>query len=657
MKRLTQSASLVAALLIAGLALALLAALLHQAPLHAAPLPHPAAADPQLTALTVSSTLPCSDTHPAAPFSRTVYFDNQIPGWLTLTFAVSGTPPLTLTAAPAFGHAPTLVSTGTLVVVSYTVATSATSQPSVVYTLTGAASPLGVTVALTYTRDVTAPLAPALAAPLSGTWNTTCTVPLDWQEAIDRESGVAAYSLTLDGGLYFTTATALRSDCLDDDIYTWTVRAVDALGHVSAAAAPWTFLVDTTAPTVTVDTASQAISQPAGSAFQLLGRVADAAPGQLAALTVTVGTAHYTTATISGTAWLLDWPVPAANGLPYTVTAIARDAAGHLSAPAGPLTLTVDNILYTDFVYLPLVIRNNPPAWQTSSGLSGVTVYDVAVCPGNSDLQYAGTASGVYRSVDGGATWQHWALNQRATPLAVNPQNCGRVFAATWGSGVYQVTGQNTYVPFNNGLDDLYLYGLAISANGQTLYAGTDGTGVYRTATSGANWSAANSGIWDLRIRSLRIVDGIIYAGSRRCIFYSSLDGGNSWNTLTVIPGGPNAPCNDAQVWSVAPADDALYAGLGQNEGLYRSTGLNWVHEPSIASTVYWVEPAPDPSQVYVSTFGQGAYRCDIDGCAQLVTTGLGTSLLRGLAVAALDGDDWLLAASDAGVWRLLLVP
>ncbi len=324
-------------------------------------------------------------------------------------------------------------------------------------------------------------------------------------------------------------------------------------------------------------------------------------------------------------------------------------------------TVTDTTTIRGGYIYLPLVVRNYPPTWQQASGTGGIKFYDIAVCADDPPVLYAGTESGLYRYDNASATWQHWALEGRATPVVANPLDCAEAFVAVWGSGVYGVVGQNQ-ATLLEGLDEPYLYGLAISDDGQTLYAGSSTQGVYTTSPTDVNWIAINNGIPpdDLRIRSLYIISDTLYAGGRQCTYYYSNDGGNSWNSETILDEGEG--CEDAQVWAIAQMDNVLYVSLGGDKGLYQSAdgGTNWTSVSSMSAvTIYRFGLRPHQSRLYVGTYGHGIYTCESGGCCQpLPNSGLGTSNIRGLEVIKItDAYPRLLAGSDDGIWWVPLIP
>jgi hypothetical protein len=98
--------------------------------------------------------------------------------------------------------------------------------------------------------------------------------------------------------------------------------------------------------------------------------------------------------------------------------------------------------------------------------------------------------AGLYRSQDGGETWQPSAagLNPEASvsDIVFDPTDPQVMYAADRFSGVYRSTdGGATWTPINVGLRTRAVNALAISSDGQHLYAATEGEGVFRLDLSG----------------------------------------------------------------------------------------------------------------------------------------------------------------------------
>jgi photosystem II stability/assembly factor-like uncharacterized protein len=118
-------------------------------------------------------------------------------------------------------------------------------------------------------------------------------------------------------------------------------------------------------------------------------------------------------------------------------------------------------------------------------------VLAVEIHPHDPDLVFTGLAfGGLYRSTDGGQTWRPSmdGLNPEATvsSLLFDPTDPQVMYAADLFSGVYRSTDSGaTWSPLNNGLRTRAVNKLAIMADGQHLYAATEGEGVFRLDLDG----------------------------------------------------------------------------------------------------------------------------------------------------------------------------
>jgi len=362
-----------------------------------------------------------------------------------------------------------------------------------------------------------------------------------------------------------------------------------------------------------------------------------------------------TTTGVAGTFDFVPPTVTLAGPITYGLASAATDHLGN----AEPLPGEADTIVVVRpaRLYLPLVVREFPPAWKRGSNTAGIRFYTPSGCGGNT--WYAGTPDGgvvgVWKSTDNVKSWARIVtLSPYPFPVVANPNDCNQAFVSVWGSGVYHITDSSAR-PINHGLDEKYVYGLAIV--GQTLYAGTSNQGVYKTDINNIAWDDKNNGIVNRRIRSLTVVGNRVYAGARACTFYFSDDNGNSWSERVVLSSASG--CGDAQVWSVAEVKGVTYAGLGLGKGLYYDTGSGWEKVDAIPDNIiYGLAYDNENNYLYVSTYDSGIYRCkkidgtdEVQGCRQY-NQGLTTLNMREIKIH----DELLVVGSDDGVWYLPLV-
>jgi len=110
----------------------------------------------------------------------------------------------------------------------------------------------------------------------------------------------------------------------------------------------------------------------------------------------------------------------------------------------------------------------------------------VAIHPRDPQVVYAGVeGGGIWTSKDGGGSWQHSSggMDPEAAirDIVIDPANCQVLYAADIRSGVYRSdNGARLWVRMNDGLRTRAVNALAISSDGQTLYAATEGEGVFR---------------------------------------------------------------------------------------------------------------------------------------------------------------------------------
>jgi photosystem II stability/assembly factor-like uncharacterized protein len=228
--------------------------------------------------------------------------------------------------------------------------------------------------------------------------------------------------------------------------------------------------------------------------------------------------------------------------------------------------------------------------------------------PGGGSITYGG--QGVYRSTDGGATWQPRGLADSGAigRIAVDPTDPLHVFVAAAGHlyspggerGVYETTdGGATWT--------------------RDLAGDNDTTGAVDLAIDPTNPSRLFAAMWDhLREPDLRTYGGV---GSG---VYRSTDGGITWQRLANGLPGPSASTGRIGVAMSASNPQRLYAIVIQTGGLfsafYRSDdgGDSWIRQPtssvlSASQSSYgwwfgrvWVDPL---DQAHV--FAGGVYLCE----------------------------------------------
>ena len=121
----------------------------------------------------------------------------------------------------------------------------------------------------------------------------------------------------------------------------------------------------------------------------------------------------------------------------------------------------------------------NPVAFSASGSCA---INAILFDPSNANRIYLATTQGVYTTTNGGTTWQSPTTWMSTVCLNADPKVANKVYAGT-GIGVYVTTnGGSTWAPMNNGLLSTNIQCLEVDPVNNVLYAGTYGSGAFRTS-------------------------------------------------------------------------------------------------------------------------------------------------------------------------------
>lgn len=230
--------------------------------------------------------------------------------------------------------------------------------------------------------------------------------------------------------------------------------------------------------------------------------------------------------------------------------------------------------------------------WE-GGGPDGGVVNSLVLSPAydSDSTLFAGTAGGVFKSVNSGTTWT--AVNSGLSGLdvrgmAISPAYASdmTLFAATSAGLFASSDAGGSWISSGNGIAGLDLSSIAISpafASDRTVYAGTN-LGVYRSTDAGATWVPASTGLLNLTVKAVAVAtDNTLLAATAGGVFASN-NGGVTWNQLGSALANVNIPSI-----SLSPAfasDGTVYAGT-DNGAIYRyDTGLgDWVSVTPVGSS------------------------------------------------------------------------
>ena len=141
---------------------------------------------------------------------------------------------------------------------------------------------------------------------------------------------------------------------------------------------------------------------------------------------------------------------------------------------------------------------NGGTSWSNiGASLPDQNIHSIALAENNSVIYVGTKTKGVYKSSDNGINWSQLldeSGNKLITNVKVNPGNKNHIVASDIRSGIYVSTdgGQN-WALTNTGLDNRAVTTLEFSGDGNNLFAGTFGGGIFSLDTSSLSVKSNNT--------------------------------------------------------------------------------------------------------------------------------------------------------------------
>jgi photosystem II stability/assembly factor-like uncharacterized protein len=221
-------------------------------------------------------------------------------------------------------------------------------------------------------------------------------------------------------------------------------------------------------------------------------------------------------------------------------------------------------------------------------GQSHLAIGDIVYAPGSSQIVYVGTGdpniggypfigNGIYKSTDGGNTWNHLGLDNTRTTgrIVIDPNNTNVVYVATMGlpmnrdnhRGLYKSTDggttwtQSLFVTDQAGVVDVVmdpnnsqvLYASSwdrIRTNQESLISGPNAK-VWKTTNAGGTWTALGGGLPTMDMSRVNLAihptnGNIVYAayvGPSLMLnnIYKTTNAGTSWSAVDISTLDPDA--------------------------------------------------------------------------------------------------------------------
>lgn len=316
---------------------------------------------------------------------------------------------------------------------------------------------------------------------------------------------------------------------------------------------------------------------------------------------------------------------------------VSTDAAGSWTNPRGSVPFpgyVVDNLLIDRDGRLwaacwglwgggvIAVSSDRGRTWQRrDAGLEDFSVRALAIDPNDSNYVLAGGLTGVYRSLDGGATWKKLSAHENVESLAIDPRTRDRIYVGTWRQGWRSDDGGANWTHIANGMVlDTDMFAITFHpANPDNIWVSTCGW-VYNTQNRGDQWTRYRDGFKNRRIHTVDVDPSdqtgmTVYAGSVAGL-YRSTDNGKNWapvssedmviNSVVMHPKRPGRLILGVEGDGVYVSNDSAKTFERRSEGLHNLRITSIVADPAEKERVWAVV-------AYAGT-ASGIYRSDDAG-------------------------------------------
>lgn len=278
------------------------------------------------------------------------------------------------------------------------------------------------------------------------------------------------------------------------------------------------------------------------------------------------------------------------------------------------------------------VSDNSGVSWTEIPEVIGV-VQDIVFAPSNGNIGYAVTASGVFKTTDGGVSWaevgSHDAKNPKTVDVKTDDPNT--VYMGSSSSGMFKSTnGGTTFTATNSGIPtSLYVSAIAIAPSDPTIYyTNIIGVGFFRSEDGGYTWTRQNDSVGAVSNSQFIIVSAddpdTLYAGtpeSGPAIVYKSENAGVSW---TPVFSGIAGSYTNAGGGDPLNGEHVLLAD-SVNLFLYRSTdgGASWATSTTLLpdNIINHIKFNPVDSDIVIAPTYEGVWKSDDNGAIWATST------------------------------------
>ncbi|HJX00768.1 MAG TPA: YCF48-related protein [Terriglobales bacterium] len=258
---------------------------------------------------------------------------------------------------------------------------------------------------------------------------------------------------------------------------------------------------------------------------------------------------------------------------------------------------------------------DNGQTWRVLPALEGKSVRALAIAPGDSKTLVAGTLEGVYRTRNGGQTWDRISPEtggeiKNIESIAIDPIDSNVIYVGTWHLPWKTADGGKSWHNIKSGIiDDSDVFSIIIDPRRPDIVYASACSGIYKSESAGELFHKIQGIPFSARrTRVLKQDPGnsnVVYAGTTEGLWKTS-DAGATWGRITPA----NVIVNDV----VVDAANSAHVLLATDRaGILVSNNAGVSFEPSNAGFAHRqvasvVEDLEDQNTLYAGVINDKEY-------------------------------------------------
>jgi photosystem II stability/assembly factor-like uncharacterized protein len=250
--------------------------------------------------------------------------------------------------------------------------------------------------------------------------------------------------------------------------------------------------------------------------------------------------------------------------------------------------------------------KNGGKDWEALPAMHNKSVRAMAIAPSDEKVVVAGALDGVYRTTDGGNSWDRISANdgvvKNVESLAIDPKDPNTIYAGTWHLAWKTSDGGANWQHITKGMiDDSDVFSIIVSqANPSEVFASAC-SGIYKSVSGGDLFDKIKGIPFSARRTRVLKQDpsnpAVVYAGTTEGL-WKSVDEGKEWKRVT----NPEVVVNDVLVDPRNPEHVLLATDrsgvLASNNGAATFTASNHGYSHRYVSSI--LADSKEPNTLYI---------------------------------------------------------